>query len=83
MFINLSTGILTEGTDIPTIDCVVMSRPTKSPVLFQQMIGRGMRLSQGKEDCLVLDFIDSYTQFPDLATVPSLLGLKPDAEMKG
>ncbi|CAG8479286.1 5938_t:CDS:10 [Diversispora eburnea] len=70
------------GTDIPSIDCVVMSRPTKSPVLFQQMIGRGMRLSKGKEDCLVLDFIDSYTKFPDLATVPSLLGFDPDAEMK-
>ncbi|RHZ53794.1 hypothetical protein Glove_437g10 [Diversispora epigaea] len=78
----INCGILTEGTDIPNIDCVIMSRPTKSPVLFQQMIGRGMRLSKEKEDCLVLDFIDSYTQFPDLATVPSLLGFNPEAEMK-
>ncbi|CAG8699181.1 5377_t:CDS:2, partial [Acaulospora colombiana] len=79
----VNCGILTEGTDIPNVDCIIMSRPTKSPVLFQQMIGRGMRLAEGKEDCLVLDFIDSYINFPDLVTVPSLLGLKPDTEMKG
>ncbi|EXX79770.1 Irc3p [Rhizophagus irregularis DAOM 197198w] len=59
-----------------------MSRPTKSPVLFQQMIGRGMRLSPEKEDCLVLDFIDSYSQIPDLVTTPTLLGLDPTMEMK-
>lgn len=79
----VNCGILTEGTDIPNIDCVIMSRPTKSPVLFQQMIGRGMRLSPEKEDCLVLDFIDSYSQIPDLVTTPTLLGLDPTMEMKG
>ncbi|CAG8533842.1 1163_t:CDS:10 [Acaulospora morrowiae] len=78
----VNCGIFTEGADIPNIDCIIMSRPTKSPVLFQQMIGRGMRLAEGKEDCLVLDFIDSYVHFPDLVTVPSLLGLKSDTEMK-
>ncbi|CAI2185776.1 7242_t:CDS:2 [Funneliformis geosporum] len=78
----VNCGILTEGTDIPNIDCIIMSRPTKSPVLFQQMIGRGMRLSPEKEDCLVLDFIDSYSQIPDLATIPTLLGLEPTVEFK-
>ncbi|RIA90217.1 P-loop containing nucleoside triphosphate hydrolase protein [Glomus cerebriforme] len=78
----VNCGILTEGTDIPNIDCVIMSRPTKSPVLFQQMIGRGMRLSPEKEDCLVLDFIDSYSKIPDLVTTPTLLGLDPTMEMK-
>ncbi|GES77662.1 P-loop containing nucleoside triphosphate hydrolase protein [Rhizophagus clarus] len=78
----VNCGILTEGTDIPNIDCVIMSRPTKSPVLFQQMIGRGMRLSPEKEDCLVLDFIDSYNQIPDLVTTPTLLGLDPTTEMR-
>ncbi|KAF9956982.1 hypothetical protein BGZ72_002305 [Mortierella alpina] len=40
----VNCGILTEGTDIPAIDSIVMARPTKSNVLFQQMLGRGMRL---------------------------------------
>ncbi len=79
----VNCGILTEGADIPNIDCIIMSRPTKSPVLFQQMIGRGMRLSPEKKDCLVLDFIDSYSQIPDLATTPTLLGLDPKIELKG
>ncbi|CAJ0642798.1 16404_t:CDS:2, partial [Entrophospora sp. SA101] len=72
----VNCGILTEGTDIPNIDCIIMGRPTKSPVLFQQMIGRGMRLHEGKKDCLILDFIDSSTKhIPDLVTSPTLLGL--------
>ena len=49
---------LTTGTDIPKIDCVALLRPTASPGLLLQMVGRGLRLSPdaGKTDCLVLDF---------------------------
>ncbi|CAG8723522.1 18103_t:CDS:2, partial [Racocetra fulgida] len=74
-------SILTEGMDVPTIDCVIMSRPTKSHVLFQQMIGRGMRIAEDKEDCLVLDFIDSYYKIPELVTAPTLFGLDPTVEL--
>ncbi|CAG8553911.1 18514_t:CDS:10 [Dentiscutata erythropus] len=77
----VNCGILTEGMDVPTIDCVIMSRPTKSHVLFQQMIGRGMRTAEDKEDCLVLDFIDSYYKIPDLITAPTLFGLDPTTEL--
>ncbi|CAG8596219.1 7206_t:CDS:10 [Gigaspora margarita] len=77
----VNCGILTEGTDVPTIDCVIMSRPTKSHVLFQQMIGRGMRIAENKEDCLVLDFIDSDCKIPDLITAPTLFGLDPTTEL--
>lgn len=50
-------AILTEGTDIPRIDCISLLRPTKSIVLYKQIIGRGMRLSPetGKQNCLILD----------------------------
>lgn len=44
-----------EGIDIPDIQCVILARPTKSLSLYMQMVGRGMRISQGKEDCLILD----------------------------
>lgn len=54
----INVGVLTEGTDIPNIDCIVLMRPTKSLTLFIQMVGRGLRLSPetGKDNCLLLDF---------------------------
>ncbi|RKP06080.1 P-loop containing nucleoside triphosphate hydrolase protein, partial [Thamnocephalis sphaerospora] len=48
--------IFVEGTDIPRVDCIILARPTRSAGLVQQMIGRGMRTSAEKKDCLVLDF---------------------------
>ncbi|ORZ13201.1 P-loop containing nucleoside triphosphate hydrolase protein [Absidia repens] len=75
--ILVNCGILTEGTDIPSIDCVLMARPTRSAVLFQQMFGRGMRLSPGKKDCLVIDFVDNFKR-SGLVTFPTLMGLNPE-----
>ncbi len=49
--------LLTEGWDCPSVDCVVILRPTKVRGLYQQMVGRGMRLSPGKENLLLLDFL--------------------------
>lgn len=49
--------LLTEGWDCPSVDCVVMLRPTKIRALYCQCIGRGTRLSPGKKDLLVLDFL--------------------------
>jgi len=49
-------NVLTTGFDAPNIDCVVMLRPTLSPGLYYQMVGRGFRLHPGKQDCLVLDY---------------------------
>ncbi|KAF9541746.1 hypothetical protein EC957_002704 [Mortierella hygrophila] len=74
----VNCGILTEGTDIPVIDSIIMARPTKSNVLFQQMLGRGMRLHPGKEDCLVLDFVD-IVRGEGLVTLPTLLGLETES----
>lgn len=52
-----NVGVLTTGFDAPCTDCIVSMRPTKSDVLWQQMLGRGMRLAQGKVNCLLLDFV--------------------------
>ena len=49
--------LLTEGWDCPSVDCIVVLRPTRSRSLYQQMVGRGMRLSPGKENLLLLDFL--------------------------
>lgn len=83
--ILVNCGILTEGTDIPRIDCVLMARPTKSSTLFQQMFGRGMRLHPSKKDCLVIDFVDNFTRAGrcGLVTIPTLLGLDVNTPLDG
>jgi DNA repair protein RadD len=53
-FVNVN--VLTTGFDAPNIDCVVLLRPTNSPELYYQMVGRGFRLHESKTDCLVLDY---------------------------
>ena len=49
--------LLTEGWDCPSVDCVVVLRPTKIRSLYVQMIGRGTRPAPGKKDLLILDFL--------------------------
>ena len=56
---------LTEGTDLPSTDCIIIGRQTRSESTIIQMIGRGLRQSPGKEDCLVLD----YTGRPDMSDI--------------
>lgn len=51
-----NVGILTTGYDFPALDCIAMLRATTSPGLYLQIAVRGMRLFEGKKDCLVLDF---------------------------
>jgi ATP-dependent helicase IRC3 len=71
----LNCGIFTEGTDIPNIDCVVLARPTKSRNLLVQMIGRGMRLHKGKENCHVIDLVAALST--GVVSTPTLFGLDP------
>ena len=47
--------VLTEGWDAPAVSCIVLARPTKSPGLFRQMVGRVLRPYPGKDHALVLD----------------------------
>lgn len=49
--------LLTEGWDCPTVDCIVVLRPTKIRSLYCQMIGRGTRIHEGKDHLLILDFL--------------------------
>ncbi len=51
-----NVNVLTTGFDAPHIDCVALVRPTMSPGLYYQMVGRGFRLHPSKDNCLVLDF---------------------------
>jgi len=61
--------ILTEGFDCPQIESVIVARPTQSPALYQQMVGRGLRLFPNKKDCLILDFGDKNHSLCTIATL--------------
>lgn len=52
----VNVSVLTTGFDAPHVDLIAMLRPTESVSLYQQIIGRGLRLSEGKTDCLILDY---------------------------
>lgn len=52
-------GVLTEGFDSPQVDSILLCRPTQSPGLYVQCVGRGTKVSPGKSYCLVIDFVDA------------------------
>ena len=64
--------LLTEGWDCPTVDCIIVLRPTKVRSLYSQMVGRGTRLAPGKADLLLLDFL-WHTERHELCHPASLI----------
>jgi DNA repair protein RadD len=56
-----NVGCLTTGVDWD-VRCIILARPTKSEILYVQMIGRGLRTAEGKADCLILDHSDNHTR---------------------
>jgi len=55
-----SVDLFNEGIDLPNVDTLLLLRPTDSPTLFLQQLGRGLRRHPGKTDCLVLDFVGQH-----------------------
>lgn len=76
-----NVAVLTEGFDDPGVSCIAMARPTRSPGLYSQCAGRGTRLHPGKEDCLILDFVDVSAM--SLVTLPTLMGLPKNLNLQG
>jgi superfamily II DNA or RNA helicase len=72
----VSVMVLTEGWDSPRVSCVLMARPTRLAGLYQQIVGRGLRLWPGKTDCMILDVVGA-SRGQKLA---SLVELYPGAE---
>lgn len=66
-----SIDMFNEGVDLPEVDMVLFLRPTESPVVFLQQLGRGLRKSRGKEYLNVLDFIGNYER---ACRIPQFLG---------
>jgi ATP-dependent helicase IRC3 len=69
-------GVLAEGYDEPSVDCIIVARPTRSRPLYTQMLGRGTRRHPGKDDCLILDVVGLTTRH-DLQTAATLFGVEP------
>lgn len=73
--------LLTEGWDCPTVDCVVVLRPTKVRALYSQMVGRGTRLAPGKKNLLLLDFL-WHTERHELCRPAHLIASSPEVAKK-
>ncbi len=56
----VNVSVLTTGFDAPHVDFIAILRPTQSVSLYQQIVGRGLRLSEGKRDCLVIDYAGNH-----------------------
>lgn len=77
-----NVGVLTEGFDEPSVECIIFARPTRSNLLYTQCVGRGTRLFEGKYTCLVIDIADISKGKKPLG-LPTLLGLPPDFDLDG
>ncbi|MHC1758297.1 MAG: DEAD/DEAH box helicase [Negativicutes bacterium] len=73
--------LLTEGWDCPSVDCIVVLRPTKIRSLYAQMVGRGTRLTPGKEELLILDFL-WHTERHDLCRPAHLIATNEEIAKK-
>ncbi len=75
-----AVDLFNEGIDVPSIDRVVMLRPSESPVVFLQQLGRGLRRSGGKESLTVIDFVGNHRVF--LQRLRTLLDTAPPDSMR-
>jgi len=78
----INVGVLTEGFDEPSVEAILLARPTRSTLLYTQIVGRGTRIYEGKPHCAILDFADT-TRGKKPIGLPSLLGLPPDFDLQG
>lgn len=58
-----NVAVLTTGFDYPALDCIIIARPTMSLALFVQMVGRGIRIAEGKDHCTVVDMCGNLDRF--------------------
>lgn len=76
----VNVAVLTTGFDVPEVDFIALLRATKSPVLYVQIAGRGMRIADSKTDCLWADFTDTTV---NMGPVDAIKGRMPSGARKG
>ena len=78
----VNVGVLTEGFDEPSVESIILARPTRSSLLYTQIVGRGTRLFEGKEHCIIIDIAD-MTKGKKPLGLPTLLGMPADFDLQG
>jgi ATP-dependent helicase IRC3 len=78
----VNVGVLTEGFDEPSVEAIILAKPTRSALLYTQIVGRGTRLNEGKEHCIIIDIADA-TKGKKPIGLPTLLGLPPEFDLQG
>lgn len=78
----VNVGVLTEGFDEPSLQAIILAKPTRSTLLYTQIVGRGTRLFEGKEHCKIIDIADT-TKGKKPIGLPTLLGLPPEFDLQG
>jgi superfamily II DNA or RNA helicase len=78
----VNVGVLTEGFDEPSIQAIILAKPTRSTLLYTQIVGRGTRLHESKESCKIIDIADT-TRGKKPIGLPTLLGLPADFDLEG
>jgi len=78
----VNVGVLTEGFDEPSLQAIIIAKPTRSTLLYTQIVGRGTRLYEGKEHCKIIDIADT-TKGKKPIGLPTLLGLPPEFDLQG
>lgn len=78
-----NVGIATTGFDAPAVDLIAMLRPTMSAGLLVQMLGRGMRIAEGKKDCLVLDFAGNLEMHGPVTHISPPEGVRKKTDRDG
>ena len=77
----VNVGVLTTGFDAPLTDAIICMRPTQSDVLWQQILGRGMRLAEGKTNCLLLDFVGNLERLGGVGCVTETFDYRAPADI--
>jgi superfamily II DNA or RNA helicase len=78
----VNVGVLTEGFDEPSVQAIILAKPTRSTLLYTQIVGRGTRLHESKEHCKIIDIADT-TRGRKPIGLPTLLGLPPEFDLQG
>ncbi len=78
----VNVGVLTEGFDEPSVQAIILAKPTRSALLYTQIVGRGTRLHESKEHCIIIDIADT-TKGKKPIGLPTLLGLPPEFDLQG